>query len=259
MIDLFLFENDAPQAARALEQGIRHFLVDWESVDKAERQKGFDTEIRPGTLADLRALSAVPGASPWCRINRHGPGIAAEVDAAVAAGAAGIFLPMVTAPAEVEAFLRRVDGRCETGILIETLEAYAMARELAELPLNRVYFGLNDFAISRGGGSIFRAVLDGSVERMRETFAARSFGFGGMTAVEAGHPLSARLLLEEMARLDCQYTFLRRSYRRDTRERDPAAVLAGIRAAWRRCRARDAETVRHDRQTLEARLNEICS
>ncbi len=258
MIDLFLFENDAPRATRSLTHGIRHFLADWEISDKAERQKDFDTEIAPVTVDDLRALAAVKGAATWCRINRHGPYTARDIDEAVAAGADGIFLPMVTAPAEVEDFLRQVNGRCATGILVETLEACAMARDLAKFPLERVYFGLNDFAISRGGGSIFRAVLDGSVERMREVFSGQTFGFGGMTAVEAGDPLSARMLLQEMARLRCQYTFLRRSFRRDTRERDPGEVVAGIQAAWLRCRQRDAGAIRRDRQALESRLHELC-
>jgi hypothetical protein len=258
MIDLFLFENEAPQAKHAMAHGIRHFLLDWEIVDKAERQKGFDTEIRPGTVDDLCALTAVPGGTTWCRINRYGLQTAREIDAAVAAGAEGLFLPMVTSLSEVEDFLRLVGARCATGIMVETVEAYAMARDLASLPLQRVYFGLNDFAISRGGGSIFRAVLDGSVERMREIFREQAFGFGGMTAIEAGDPLPARLLLEEMARLHCNYTFLRRSFRRDTRACCPGEVVAGIQAAWQRCRKRDAETIRRDRQILETRLHELC-
>jgi len=55
------------------------------------------------------------------------------------AGADGIFLPMVTSLIEVEKFLRLVDKRCATGILIETAEAYALARDLATLPFERVY------------------------------------------------------------------------------------------------------------------------
>ncbi len=258
MIDLFLFENDAPRAARARTHGIRHFLVDWEISDKAERQKDFDTEIAPGTVDDLRALTVVPGATTWCRINRYGTHTARDIDEAVAAGAEGIFLPMVTVLAEVEDFLRRVNGRCATGILVETREACALADELAKFPLQRVYFGLNDFAISRGGGSIFRAVLDGSVERVREAFSGQAFGFGGMTVVEAGDPLPARMLLQEMARLHCHYTFLRRSFRRDTRERDPGEVVAGIQAAWLQCCQRDAEAIRRDRQALESGLHELC-
>ena len=75
-------------------------------------------------------------------------------------------------PADVDAFLRRLSGRAAAGILVETVEALACARASRASPRPRVYFGLNDFAISRGGGSLFRAVLDGSVARAREAFAA---------------------------------------------------------------------------------------
>lgn len=258
MIDLYLFENEAPKVENAMAHGIRHFLVDWEVVDKAERQKGFDTEIRPGTLEDLRGLAGVQGATTWCRINRFGEHTLSEVDAAVEVGAAGLFLPMATSPAEVEGFLRVIDGRCEAGILVETKEAFDAVNDLAKLPLQRVFFGLNDFAISRGGGSIFRALLDGAVEEARAAFETQAFGFGGMTAMEAGDPLPARMLLEEMARLDCQFTFLRRSFRRDVRGRDHSEVVAGIQSAWQRCLMRDEEAILHDHQALKARLHEIC-
>jgi citrate lyase beta subunit len=93
---------------------------------------------------------------------QFGPHTASEVEAAVGAGAEGVFLPMVTRPAEVARFVGLIAGRAGAGILVETVEALARVGELRSFPLDRVYFGLNDFAISRGGGSIFCAVLDGS-------------------------------------------------------------------------------------------------
>lgn len=258
MLELFLFENDADKTRQAIEFGVHHFLVDWECDDKEERQKGYDTEIRPGTPNDLSAISEVPGANAWCRINRYGPHTVREIENALNAGTDGILLPMVMSPVEVEAFLRAVDMRCATGILIETVSAYSSAHDLAKLPFERVYFGLNDFAISRGGGSIFRAVLDGSVERMREVFSEKLFGFGGVTAIDAGFPVPAKHLLEEMARLDCNYSFMRRSFRRDTRERNSHTVVAKIHDFWLRCRKRDIDTIQRDRQALEVLLRELC-
>ena len=258
MLELFLFENDAAEVRQAVKYGVQHFLVDWEAVGKEERQQGYDTEIRPGTLDDLAAIAAIPEAMAWCRINRFGPHTAKEIENSLKAGAGGIFLPMATSATEVEKFLQCVDSRCETGILMETVEAYAVAKDLAILPLERVYFGLNDFAISRGGGSIFRAVLDGSVERMRDVFSEKVFGFGGVTALEKGFPLPAKRFLEEMSRLDCGFSFLRRSFRRDTKGRDPRMVVDNIRDFWRRCRERDQDTVQRDRQTLEGILRDLC-
>jgi hypothetical protein len=164
---------------------------------------------------------------------------------------------MVVTPREVDDLVRLVDGRCATGILVETAAAVACADELATVPVDRVYFGLNDFAINRGDASIFTAVLDGTVAAVRATFPEAAFGFGGMTDVGAGEPVPAVRLLEEMARLDCTYTFLRRSFRRDSLLRPTKTIVAGIQAAWEQCRTRDLEQVQRDRSALTAVLREL--
>lgn len=257
-LELLLFETTADGARAMRHAGIRDFIVDWERHGKTERQLGYDTEIAPLGAGALTAIAAVPGASAWCRINRLGPHTAGEIERAVAAGAVGLFLPMVTAPGEVESFLRHVDGRCRAGILVETVAALDCVRDLAALPLDRVYFGLNDFAISRGGGSIFRAVLDGSVERARAAFAGVDFGFAGITAIDAGAPVPCARLVEEMARLDCSFSFLRRSFRRDAPRVGAARLAAGVQDYWQCCRGRDAAAIEHDRRALQRVLREAC-
>ena len=257
-LELFLFEHDVINARHAVNFGIQHFLVDWEHKGKASRQTGFDTEIRPGTTADLDALSSLKGSSPWCRINHYGEHSSTEVEEAVMAGAEGIFLPMVKTVSEVEQFLSHVDGRCKTGILLETTEAYGIAEELATLPFERVYLGLNDFAISRGGGSIFCAIRDGSVEKMRDIFSSKVFGFGGVTAIDAGAPIPATYLLQEMSRLNCHFSFMRRSFRRDSKGKDVSQLLNSIQAYWKQCNERSLSSIQDDHKKLENLLNDIC-
>jgi hypothetical protein len=257
-LELMLFERSPQSAREVLPFGIGSFMLDWEYLGKTERQHGFDTEVEPVGVAELAAVAAVPGVAAWCRINHDGPHTADEIEFAIGAGACGIFLPMVTEPGEVERFLRRVDGRCGVGILVETARALACVDDMAGLPLDRVYFGLNDFAICRGRGSIFGAVLDRSVERAREAFADTPFGFGGVTAIDAGSPVPCRRLIEEMARLDCRFSFLRRSYRRDVQRIGVPALVEGVRAYWRRCRARSRDDVDRDRRALEQLLREVC-
>lgn len=249
-MELMVVEHHADRVRELVACGLRTFLVDWEHLGKDARQRGFDTEIRPATLDDLRRVADVPEAVAWCRLNRFGSHTASEVDAAIGAGAHGLFLPMVTRPAEVHSFLALVGGRAAAGILIETVEGLASARQLASLPLDRVYFGLNDFAISRGGGPIFRAVLDGSVACAREAFAGTPFGFGGLTAVDRGHPVPCHRLLEEMARLQCGFSFLRRSFRRDLATRPAGAIVAGLETAWRGCLSRDPAAIERDHAAL---------
>jgi hypothetical protein len=257
MIELMLFEHDAVRAREFVDAGLTLFLVDWAHLGKDARQQGFDTEIASRTVDELRSMCAIPGAIVWCRVNRFGRHTRSEIDAAVDAGAGGVFLPMVTGRSDVEGFLRTLDGRCDAGILVETTDALADVEELASFPLDRVYFGLNDFAISRGGGSIFRAVLDGSVERARAAFATTRFGFGGLTAVDAGYPVPCARLIEELARLRCEFTFLRRSFRRDLATRRLPDVLTGIRAAWHESVGRDPDLVTRDHRQLQRILREL--
>ena len=258
-LELMLFENSSEGARAVLPHGITSFMLDWEFINKTERQEGFDTEIKPTDAESLTAVAEIPGALTWCRINRYGPYTVDEIECAIRSGAHGILLPMVTSPNEVEHFLRNINSRCRGGILIETQDGLDCARELAIFPLDRVYFGLNDFAISRGGGSIFRALLDGSVESAREIFAGTIFGFGGVTAIDSGFPLPCSYLIEEMARLDCQFSFLRRSYRRDVAGAGAAILVNGVQKYWRYCLARSADQVQGDRRVLEQVLHDICS
>lgn len=255
-LELMLFESSGMGSREAARHGVTTFLVDWEQAGKYERQQNFDTEVNGHGVEELRAVSGVPGTIAWCRIN--GAGCACEIEAALDAGAQGIFLPMVRCAADVERVVRLVDGRSQVGILVETVEGLRCVRDLARLPLGRVYFGLNDFAISRGGGNIFRAVLDGSVERAREAFADIPFGFGGITAVDAGSPLPCTRLIEEMARLRCAFSFLRRSYRRDVARLGQEVLIRGVQAYWTRCLDRTPEEVAADRLALEEELRMIC-
>ena len=230
--------------------GIGAFIVDWEHRGKDRRQQGFDTEINRDTPEDLERMAGLDGARLVCRINAWGDHTPTEVETAVAAGATDLLLPMAKAPREVERYLAAVAGRCAAGILVETREAVTCAGELAQLPLAAVYVGLNDLAISRGSRTIFDAVIDGTVERLRETFAATSFGFGGLTCVDRGEPIPCRLLLAEMVRVGADFSFLRRSFRRDIANRDWAEEVRRLRQEEIRLAGRPPAEVARDRADL---------
>ena len=140
------------------------------------------------------------------------------------------------------------------GILVETRAAVAVADELAQLALARVYVGLNDLAIERGTPTIFAPLADGLLDELRQTFAGTRFGFGGLTLPEAGTPLPCHLLVGELARLRADFTFLRRSFYRDVAGRDPEQEVARIRAAVAAAFARSPEAEAADRFELLARL-----
>lgn len=259
-LELILFETRREEAARALAAGIRSLIVDWEWRDKEARQRGADTEINRDGPEDLERLRELDVPRRFCRLNRFGPWTRHEVETAQKAGATHILLPMVERSGEAEAVLGwarpRERSKCRVGILVETAAGVEAAPELARLPLDRVYVGLNDLAISRGAASLFDAVADGTVEELARVFSDHRFGFGGVTVVDGGAPVPCRLLLAEMARLGCSFSFLRRSFKRDVAGRDAALEVLRIQELWRRLGARSAGAVAADRAALEEALAE---
>jgi hypothetical protein len=254
--ELLLFTTDAAIVREAAAVGIAGFVVDWERRGKEGRQAGFDTQIGADDEADLRRVRAHTRARVLCRINGVHEGTADEVEAALAAGADELLVPMVRRPEEVESVLARAAGRAGVGILVETIDALLCVSDLARLPLSRIYVGLNDLAIERGTSNLFEAVADGSVERVREAFPG-PFGFAGLTLPEGGRPVPCRLLIGEMARLRADFTMLRRSFLRDTRGLPLATHVPRILAALEDAGRRAPERVVADRRELERVVKEM--
>jgi hypothetical protein len=135
-------------------------------------------------------------------------------------------------------------------LLIETIEACRDARELASLAPDMAYVGLNDLAIARGDRSIFASLADGTVQRVREAFAGIPFGFGGLTVVDGGSPVPCLDLLREMARLQCSFSFLRRSFKREVAGRDLKVEVQKLQRAWRKLLRRTRSEIEDDRSRL---------
>jgi hypothetical protein len=249
--ELLLFSVDPPFIAEAVAGGIDGILVDWERRGKRERQAGADTQVSSDTPEDLDRVRSATASQVILRLNPPGPQTAAEIERAIASGADELLLPMVRSAGEVESALGLVGGRCGLGILVETPEAVIAAGELARLPLSRAYVGLNDLAIARRHRNIFCSVTDGSVERLRCAFADIPFGFGGLTLPDRGRPVPCRLLIAEMARLSCDFAFLRRSYKRDVPRGRQAAGLGRMRRALYAARWRSPEMVQDEQRIFE--------
>ena len=252
--ELFLFSTEPETIADTAAAGMDGYVVDWEWRGKAERQAGADTEIGVDTAHDLRAARATTERRLICRLNELGDSTPDEVEVAVEAGADELLLPMVGGADEARELLRLVGGRCGAGILVETEEAVERVEELARLPLDRAFVGLNDLSIQRGSDSIFEAVWDGTVERICTAFDA-PVGFAGLTLPDRGSPVPCGLLLAEMERLGCSFAFLRRSYQRDVpAHASHADALASIRAAIDRAAARDDAERQADHERLGAAI-----
>lgn len=250
IFSLTIFSTNPEVIRQATAAGVDEVIVDWEHQGKQERQFGADTEINKDTLSDLHRVRDCTNSTVICRINRYGHETPEEIEHAVAAGADEIMLPMVQSCSEVEAVLKQVNGRCGVGILVETIKAVDEVEFLAALPLSRVYVGLNDLAIQRFQVHIFMALIDGTMEQIRKPFATR-FGFGGLTLPDCGYPIPCRLLMGEMARLHCDFSFLRRSFRRDMVGREMGVEIPRLIDAIRLSRLRSPEVVAREQQELK--------
>ncbi len=244
--ELLVFTADPLRAQLVTAAGADAVIIDWENRGKHRRQSGADTEINADTPADLRRVRQAISAPIICRINGPGPTLRAEVDTAIQAGADELLLPMVQTQNQVLQFLDAVNGRCRAGILIETPPAVDLAPQLGALPLHRIYVGLNDLAIARRSPSIFSALSDGTLDSLRPHIQTR-FGVAGITRPDAGDPVPSAVLIGEIVRLQSSFSFLRRSFWRDTAGRDLPTEITRIRHAISKAAQRSQLQVDRDR------------
>jgi hypothetical protein len=62
------------------------------------------------------------------------------------------------------------------------------------------------------------------------------------------------MLLQEMARLACRFTFLRRSFKRDVAVGEMPGAVAGIHDCWKTLRRRSPADIESDHESLCARI-----
>jgi hypothetical protein len=237
VLDVALFALDCDYAAAAMRAGAAAVVLDWEWRGKSTRQLGRDTQINHHTEVDLVRMRASCTGRVICRINNQPEVREREALLAVELGADEVWLPMVRRVEEVCECLNAVGGRAAVGVMIETRDALALGRELSELPLSHAYVGLNDLCIDLRTANLFQPLVDGTLERFREHYRGR-FAVAGVTRPERGAPIPQRLLLAEMARLDCSFGVGRRAFHADVAKEDIGQALAEIAAAWRSLKAR---------------------
>ncbi len=214
--ELLLFTTDTTIAKECMDAGVDAIITDWENKGKSERQKGFFTQINNQSAADLNAMRKSVTGNIICRINGFNEASTKnEIEAAIDNGANEILLPMVSHLKEPEQVLQQINGRCAFGILVETNNAVKIATQLAQLPLNRVYVGLNDLHIDKKLPNLFYPFLDETIAYLRSVFYNIPFGVGGLTQTNSGEPIPSSLLMNQYALLQTNFTFLRRSFLKD--------------------------------------------
>jgi len=228
IMKLFLFANEPDLVRQAISAGIDAVVVDWENRGKKDRQQSGDFEINFDTPATAHMASSL-GATLCVRVNRLGNYTESEIATALDCGAKIIMAPMCQGICDVEAFASAISDRAELFVQIETTELVDKIDELANIPWDYAHIGLNDLKLSRGAATIWDAVEDGTTESICRKLKGRRFGFGGLTVVDGGVPVPARLIIAEMVRLGCSIGVLRRSFKADIKGRSIVSEVAAIR------------------------------
>jgi hypothetical protein len=249
-MELFLFTTDTNFALKAEKAGIDSVIVDWEHIGKDERQRLYDTETNRDSVEDLYKLSQALKIPVAVRVNKLGENTPAEVNCAIENGARILMLPMARTINDVENFLVMVSRRAKTIIQIETVDLVSRASELSSLNWDYAYIGLNDLMIERGGRTIWEAVLDGTVQKILEPLKGRAYGFGGITVIGGGDPINFVYILHELTRLNCSLSFLRRTFKKEVRDRNLEAEITALRAFIEASSQRGPQARQYDHNRL---------
>ena len=221
MLKLMYITNRPDIAQIAETAGVDRIFVDMEFIGKDERQKGLDTVKSRHTFLDIANIKqAVEMAEVLARINPiHDPlpdypGSAVEIDRTIAAGADIIMLPYFKTPEEVRTFLKLVNGRARTMLLLETREAVEHVDEILSIPgIDEIHIGINDLSLSYGKRCMFELLADGTVEQLCFKFRKKGipFGFGGIASLGNGL-LPSEYVIKEHYRLGSTCVILSRSF-----------------------------------------------
>jgi len=217
-----MYITKRPEIAQIAEEaGVDWIFVDMEFIGKDVRQGGLDTVQNHHTVKDVSNVKAViTTAKVIVRVNPIHDALPNyfssedEIDATIKAGADIIMLPFFKTVAEVERFLKIVDGRVKTCLLVETPEAALLLEEILELDgLDMVHLGLNDLHLALGMKFMFELLADGTVDRLSAKIKAKGipFGFGGIATLTGG-AMPGSMVLKEHYRLGSSMVIVSRSF-----------------------------------------------
>ncbi|MBQ3262081.1 MAG: aldolase [Oscillospiraceae bacterium] len=254
MLNLMYITNDPAVARIAEEHGVDRIWVDMEFIGKYARQGGMDTVQLHHTIEDVRTIrAAVSRSEVLVRVNPIHEATADygdsawEIPAAVDAGADVVMLPFFKTVDEVRTFLRLVDGRAKTMLLVETPEAAEIIDEILALDgIDEIHIGLNDLSLGCGKKFMFELLTDGTVERLCAKFRAKGipYGFGGIAALGKGM-LPAERVIREHYRLGSTRAILSRSFCNTSIVTDLSQIDQIFRTGMAEIRALEAECAAH--------------
>ena len=211
-----------PEIAQIAEEaGVDWIFVDMEFIGKDCRQGGLDTVQNHHTVEDVAIVkAAVRNAKVLVRVNpihevySNYLSSKEEIDAVIKVGADIIMLPYFKTIEEVEVFIKYVDNRAKTCLLVETPEAAYLLEKIVEISgIDMIHIGLNDMHLAMRMKFMFQLLYDGSVDKWARVIKSKGsmFGFGGVASLDGG-VIPGRMILKEHYRLGSQMVIVSRSF-----------------------------------------------
>ena len=247
---LMYITNNPEVALIAEATGVDRIFVDMEYIGKSERQGGMDTVQCCHTVEDVAKLrQVVTKAKLLVRVNPIHDATDAygsseeEINAVLDAGADIVMLPYFKTVEEVSTFLRLVNGRAATLLLVETPAAVELLDEILALEgVDEVLVGLNDLSLGYGKKFMFELLADGTVEQICVKCRLKGipYGFGGIAAPGKGM-LPAERVIAEHYRLGSTCAILARSFCNTSVVTDIDEIRAIFEDGMKEIRAFEAE------------------
>lgn len=215
MLELMYITNNPSVALIAEKNGVDRIWIDLETLGKEERQKNMNTVKSHHTIHDIEVISNLLTSSEMMvRINPMNSDSENEIEQVIYAGADRIMLPMWKSAEEVDCFLKIVNKRVKTTLLLETKEAVECIDDVLLNPLvDEIHIGLNDLHLSYGMDFMFELLSNGVVENLCNKFkkAGIVYGFGGIARIGEGTLPAEKIILEHY-RLGSERAILSRSF-----------------------------------------------
>lgn len=269
-----MYITNKPAVAKIAEQaGVDWIFLDMEFIGKDARQGGLDTVQNHHTIQDVANIrKAVNKAKVLVRVNPiHDalpdyPSSEDEINASIEAGADIVLLPFFKTIQEVKQFVRYVNGRAKTLLLMETVEAANLIDEILEVPgIDMIHLGLNDMHLELGMKFMFELLANGTVERLGNKIKAKGipFGFGGIATLDGG-ALPGSMVLKEHVRLGSSMVIVSRSFCNTDMVTDLDEVrnifnmgIAAIKASEKEARQAGDAYLEENRKAVIAAVNKI--
>ncbi len=216
-MEYILITNELRVAKEAEESGVGTIMLDLEREGKSTRQANRKSFISNHTIDDLVKLrNALSKSKLMVRVDPiSSEGSLFQIETAIELGADAVMLPMARSSEEVNKFLKIINGRVESQVLIETSTSLVRAHEISKLNgLDVIHIGLNDLHIDLHLDFMFEILASGILECAAKEFSRNGvkYGIGGIGRIGGNNAVDPRLIMGELLRLGATQVILSRDF-----------------------------------------------